>query len=130
MAQPFDLSQFEAAAFTPEMTLEMYKAFPVEASKRIEVVDGWLVQCEIAEPSHQAIQVNFASHLWAAVKSYDTKMPTTYRVSHDLDVLFSDNPKLHFRSPDVVVYRRVDADRGLWAVRAEGRTPSGRSRCP
>ena len=32
----------------------------------------------------------------------------------DMDVLIADSPKLHFRRPDVIVYRCLDADRGKW----------------
>jgi hypothetical protein len=32
----------------------------------------------------------------------------------DMDVLIADSPKLHFRRPDVVVYRYIDDDRGRW----------------
>jgi hypothetical protein len=31
-----------------------------------------------------------------------------------MDVLIADSPKLHFRRPDVVVYRCIDDDRGRW----------------
>jgi hypothetical protein len=49
-----DSSGHEVAAFAPEMTLDMYKAFPEDASKQIEVVDGWMVRCESAGPSERA----------------------------------------------------------------------------
>jgi Uma2 family endonuclease len=112
MAEPFDSSGHLAAAFAPEMTLDMYKAFPEDASRMIEVVDGWAVRCESAGPSHQAIQYNFVTALREAVKRMDSRDGTCHRVSHDLDVLISDEPKLHFRRPDVVVYRCIDPNRG------------------
>jgi Uma2 family endonuclease len=104
----------EAAAFAPEMTLDMYKAFPEDASKQIEVVDGWMVRCESAGPSHQAIQLNFLVALRDAAKAKDVAKKTCHRVLGDMDVLMADTPKLHFRRPDVVVYRCIDADRGKW----------------
>jgi Uma2 family endonuclease len=110
----FDFSEHKAAAFASEMTLDMYKAFPEDASKQIEVVDGWMVRCESAEPSHQAIQFNLLAALRDAVKLMDRRKETCHRVLGDLDVLISDSPKLHFRRPDVVVYRCIDADRGKW----------------
>jgi hypothetical protein len=58
VASAFDFSDHKAAAYAPQMTLDMYLAFPEDASKLIEVVDGWIVRCESAEPSHQAIQLN------------------------------------------------------------------------
>jgi len=112
MAEPFDSSGHMAVAFATEMTLDMYKAFPEDASRMIEVVDGWAVRCESAEPSHQVIQRNFTNHLWEAVKHMDKRDSTCHRVNHDLDVLISDEPKLHFRRPDVVVYRCIDPNRG------------------
>jgi Uma2 family endonuclease len=110
----FDFSEHKAAAFASEMTLDMYKAFPEDASKQIEVVDGWMVRCESAEPSHQAIQFNLLAALRDAAKLVDRHKETCHRVLGDLDVLISDSPKLHFRRPDVVVYRCIDADRGKW----------------
>jgi Uma2 family endonuclease len=114
VAQPFDFGEHKAAAFAPEMTLEMYKAFPEDASKQIEVVDGWMVRCESAGPSHQAIQVNLIVGLRDSAMLADGRRKTCHRVLGDIDVLISDSPKLHFRRPDVVVYRCIDDDRGRW----------------
>ena len=44
VASAFDFSDHKAAAYAPQMTLEMYLAFPEDASKLIEVVDGWIVR--------------------------------------------------------------------------------------
>jgi Uma2 family endonuclease len=114
VAHPFDSSDYKVAAFLPEMTLDMYKAFPEDASRQIEVVDGWMVRCESAGPSHQGIQLNLLVALRDAVRLTDRNKETCHRVLGDMDVLISDSPKLHFRRPDVVVYRCVDADRGRW----------------
>jgi Uma2 family endonuclease len=114
MAYPYDFTGHQAAAFAAEMTLDMYEAFPEDASRQIEVVDGWMVRCESAEPSHQAIQVNLIVGLREAAKLSDHRKQTCHRVLGDVDVLIADSPKLHFRRPDVVVYRCVDADRGRW----------------
>jgi Uma2 family endonuclease len=35
----------------------------------------------------------------------------------DIDMLISEGPKFHFRSPDVAVYRFITEDRGRWADR-------------
>jgi Uma2 family endonuclease len=114
MAHPYDFTGHQAAAFAAEMTLDMYEAFPEDASRQIEVVDGWMVRCESAEPSHQAIQVNLIVGLREAAKLSDHRKQTCHRVLGDVDVLIADSPKLHFRRPDVVVYLCVDADRGRW----------------
>jgi Uma2 family endonuclease len=110
----FDFREYKVAAFVPEMTLEMYKAFPEDASKQIEVVDGWMVRCESAGPSHQGIQFNLLAALREAIKVKDRGKGTCHRALGDMDVLIADSPKLHFRTPDVVVYRCIDADRGPW----------------
>lgn len=114
VARSFDFGEHKAAAFLPEMTLEMYKAFPEDASSQIEVVDGWMVRCESAGPSHQGIQFNIIAALREAARLTDRGKGTCHRVLGDIDVLICDSPKLHFRRPDVVVYRCIDADRGPW----------------
>lgn len=112
--EPYDWSDLKAVAYAPEMTLDMYKAFPQDASKMIEVVDGYIVRAESAEPTHQAIERNIENALLGSIKEMDAKDRTCHRVNHDLDVLLAENPKFHFRRPDVVVYRCITADRGRW----------------
>jgi Uma2 family endonuclease len=114
VASAFDFSDHKAAAYAPQMTLEMYLAFPEDASKLIEVVDGWIVRCESAEPSHQAIQLNLLIAIREAAGLRDRAKQSCHRVLGDMDVLIADSPKLHFRRPDVVVYRCIDDDRGRW----------------
>jgi Uma2 family endonuclease len=114
MTEAFDWSDFKAAAYLPEMTLDMYKAFPEDASKMIEVVDGWIVRAESAEPSHQGIAENFVFALREAIRRMDARDHTCHRVHGDLDVLLADEPKFHMRRPDVVVYKCITADQGKW----------------
>jgi len=114
MTEALDLPEFERVAYLPEITLDVYKALPEDICSRIEVVDGWMVRCESPEPSHQTIARNLANHLWAAVKDLDRRASTCHRVNNDVDVLLSESPKLHFRRPDVLVYRCIDEDRGKW----------------
>jgi Uma2 family endonuclease len=114
MTEAFDFSDFKAVVSLPEMTLDMYKAFPEDASKLIEVVDGWIVRAESAEPSHNVIQRNFENALWEAVKQMDIRDRTCHRVNHDLDVLLAEESKFHFRRPDVVIYKCITADRVKW----------------
>lgn len=114
VASAFDFSDHKAAAYAPQMTLDMYLAFPEDASKLIEVVDGWIVRCESAEPSHQAIQLNLLIAIREAAGLRDRAKQSCHRVLGDMDVLIADSPKLHFRRPDVVVYRCIDDDRGRW----------------
>jgi Putative restriction endonuclease len=112
VASAFDSSDHKAAAYAPQMTLDMYLAFPEDASKLIEVVDGWIVRCESAEPSHQAIQLNLLIAIREAARIRDRAKQSCHRVLGDMDVLIADSPKLHFRRPDVVVYRCINGDRG------------------
>jgi putative restriction endonuclease len=121
VASAFDFSDHKAAAYAPQMTLDMYLAFPEDASKLIEVVDGWIVRCESAEPSHQAIQLHLLIAIREAAGLRDRANQSCHRVLGDMDVLIADSPKLHFRRPDVVVYRCIDDDRGRW-----GRKPIGK----
>jgi Uma2 family endonuclease len=114
MTEAFDLLELKNISYLPEITLDVYQALPEDVCTRIEVVDGWMVRCESPEPSHQTIARNLANHLWAAVKDLDHKKSTCHRVNNDVDVLISEGPKLHFRRPDVVVYRWIAADRGKW----------------
>lgn len=114
VASAFDFSDHKAAAYAPQMTLDMYLAFPEDASKLIEVVDGWIVRCESAEPSHQAIQLNLLIAIREAAGLRDRAKQSCHRVLGDMDVLIADSPKLHFRRPDVVIYRCIDDDRGRW----------------
>jgi len=114
MTEAIDWSDFRAAAYLPEMTFDMYKSFPEDVSKQIEVVDGWMVRCESAEPSHQTIGRNLANHLWEAVKDLDRRERGCHRVNTDVDVLIAEAPRFHFRRPDVLVYRCIEEDRGRW----------------
>jgi Uma2 family endonuclease len=63
-----------------------------------------MVRCGSPSFSRQTIAHNFVSLL----------RDVGHRVAGDLDVLLSESPKLHFRRPDVVVFRCVDYDRGGW----------------
>jgi hypothetical protein len=86
--EAFDLPELQHLAHLPEITLDVYKALPEDVSEQIEVVDGWMVRCESAEPAHQTIQRNFANHLWAAVKAHDASKRACHRVGrrHDQPV--------------------------------------------
>jgi Uma2 family endonuclease len=114
MTEAIDWTEFRNLAYLPEITLDLYGRMPEEISKRIEVVDGWLVRCESPEPAHQTISRNFANALWAAVKESDRRHQACHRVASDVDVLIAEVPRLHFRCPDVSVYRCVDEERRRW----------------
>lgn len=114
MTEAFDLAALRQLPYLPEITPDVYAALPEDICMRIEVVDGWMVRCESAEPSHQVIQYNFVTALREAVRRMDTSEQTCHRVNHDLDVLIAEEPRFHFRRPDVLVYRCIDEDRGKW----------------
>lgn len=88
-----------------------------DLGQQIEIVDGWMVRCESASPSHQGIQLNFLVALPDAVKRLDAKDRTCHRVFGDLDMLISEGPEFHFRRPDVLVYRCIEQSRGKWGDR-------------
>jgi Uma2 family endonuclease len=114
MAEPLHLGDLKHAAFSPEITLEMYAQLPEDVCAQIEVVDGWMVRCGSPSFSHQTIAHNFVALLRDVAKDHDRSNRMCHRVAGDLDVLFSESPKFHFRRPDVVVFRCVDYDRGGW----------------
>jgi Uma2 family endonuclease len=119
MTEAIDWDELRGLARLPRITLDAYRDMPQDISKQIEVVDGWLVRCESPEPSHQAIAHNLVNGLRGAAKRLDRENGTCHRVIADLDVLLSEGPisegsRLHFRRPDVVVYRCIDTDRGNW----------------
>jgi Uma2 family endonuclease len=117
MAYPLDPADYKAAAFLPEINRDLYLGLPEDVCKLIEVVDGWLVRCERPTPSHQGIQVNFVVALRDAVKRADARDSTCHRVVGDIDVLISEAPRFHIRSPDIVVYRYIGEERGRWGDR-------------
>jgi Uma2 family endonuclease len=63
---------------------------------------------------HQAIQLSLLIAIREAAGLRDRAKQSSHRVLGDMDVLTADSPKLHFRRPDVVVYRCIDDDRGRW----------------
>jgi Uma2 family endonuclease len=114
MAEVIDWTEFRNLAFLPEITLDLYGQMPKEISKRVEILDGWLVRCDPPAPSHQTIGRNVANLLWAAVKEADRSRRTCHRVGTEVDVLICEAPRLHVRCPDVSVYRCVEEERGKW----------------
>jgi Uma2 family endonuclease len=117
VAQPFDSSDYKVAALLPEITRDIYLSLPEDVCKEIEVVDGWMVRCESATPSHQAIGVNFVVAFREAAKQADARDRTCHRVANDVDMLIAEGPKFHFRRPDVLVYRCIAEERGRWGYR-------------
>jgi Uma2 family endonuclease len=114
----FDWGAIKDFLVTPEITLDVYKQMPEDLSKMVEVVDGLLVRAESAEPAHQAIQLNLLITLREVVKAHDRQERTCHRVLGDVDVLIADVPRLHFRRPDVVIYRCIEENRsGKWRTK-------------
>lgn len=114
MTEASDWSWLQQAVDAPEVTLDAYLGIPEDLSKRIEVVDGRLIRCESPSPSHQGIQHNLISALRGPVKDSDARDQTCHKVFGDVDMLITEVPRFHYRRPDVVVYRCVEADRGKW----------------
>lgn len=114
MSEAFGWGWLQQAIDAPEVTLEVYLGIPEELSRRVEVVDGRLIRCESPGPSHQTIQHNLVAALRSAVKDLDARDLTCHKVGGDLDMLITEVPRLHYRRPDVLVYRCIEEDRGRW----------------
>lgn len=114
MSEALDWDWLRQSMDTPEITLEVYADIPEELSRRIEVVDGRIIRCESPGPAHQTIQHNLVSALRDAAKDRDAREQTCHKVIGDVDMLITEVPRLHYRRPDVVVYRCVESDRGRW----------------
>jgi Uma2 family endonuclease len=114
MSEAIDWGWLRHALDTPEVTLDVYLAIPEELARQVEVIDGQLVRCESPTPSHQIIAHNLVSALRDAAKDSDARFGSCHKVVGDVDVLITEVPRLHFRRPDVSVYRCIPEDRGRW----------------
>jgi len=114
VTEAFDWSWLQRAIDAPLITLDIYVGIPEGLSKQVEVVDGHLITCESPGPSHQAIQHNLVAAFREAIKDLDARDQTCHKVNGDLDMLITEVPRLHYRRPDVLVYRCVNDDRGKW----------------
>ncbi|RJO76682.1 Uma2 family endonuclease [Nocardia panacis] len=114
MFEAIDWEWLRSSMDAPEVTLEVYAGIPEDLGRRIEVVDGRIIRCESPGPAHQIIQHNLVSALRDAVKQMDAGDQTFHKVVGDIDMLITEVPRLHYRRPDVVVYRCIEFDRGRW----------------
>lgn len=112
MSEAYDWSWVRDASTAPEITLDVYATMPEDVSRRIEVEDGRIVHCESPSPSHQRISRNLVQALLDIAEKHDRDQRTCHEVNGELDVLFSEVPRFHYRRPDVIVYRCVPGDRG------------------
>lgn len=114
MPEALDWNWLRQSLGTPEITLEVYASIPEELGRQIEVVDGRIIRCESHTPEHQTIQHNLVSALRDAAKYMDAREQSCHKVIGDVDMLLTEVPRLHYRRPDVVVYRCIESDRGRW----------------
>jgi Uma2 family endonuclease len=112
MSEAFDWSWLRDAVAGPEITLDLYLALPEDLSRQIEVEDGRIIHCESPSPSHQRISRNLIQVLMDCAEKHDREARTCHEVNGELDVLFTEVPRFHYRRPDVIVYRCVPRDRG------------------
>jgi Uma2 family endonuclease len=85
---------------------------PEDVADRIEVEDGRIIHCESPGPSHKRIQRNLVATLLDHTEKHDHETRTCHEVNSELDVLFAEVPRFHYRRPDAIVYRCVPPDRG------------------
>jgi Uma2 family endonuclease len=108
----FDWSWLRDAAAGPEITLDLYLALPEDLARQIEIEDGRIIHCESPSPSHQRISRNLIQVLMDCTEKHDREARGCREVNGELDVLFAEVPRFHYRRPDVIVYRCVPRDRG------------------
>lgn len=112
MPGAFDWSWLRDAVSGQEITLDLYLSLPEDLSRQIEVEDGRIIHCESPSPSHQRISRNLIQVLMDATEKPDHEARSCLGVNGELDVLFTEVPRFHYRRPDVIVYRCVPRDRG------------------
>ncbi|MCW2938098.1 MAG: hypothetical protein JWN00_1083 [Actinomycetia bacterium] len=112
MTEAFDWSWIREATGSPEMTMDLYLEMPEDLSRQIEVEDGRIVHCESPSPSHQRIARNLIQALMDITEKQNREDRTCREVNGELDVLFAEVPRFHYRRPDVIVYRCVPKNRG------------------
>lgn len=103
----FDWSSPKTYIFPVDM--DDYLAMPEELARNIEVQDGMIAFCESASPNHNTIGCNIERALLDAEAKRSSAEPRL-RVNRHVDMLVSWIP-LHYKRPDVIVYRRIDEPR-------------------
>lgn len=115
MPEAFDWSA--PATYSLVVDIDTYLAIPEELARRIEIKDGMIVHRESASPNHNAVARNIERALLDAKGKRAADEPCL-RVNRDIDMLVSEVP-LHYKRPDVIVYRCIDEPRSRW-----GRKPT------
>ncbi|GLZ10209.1 hypothetical protein Acsp04_04440 [Actinomadura sp. NBRC 104425] len=106
----FDWASPKTYAFPVDM--DAYLSMPEEIARHVEIRDGMIIHCEAASPNHNAIARNVERALLDGEAKRRHKEPCL-RVNRDVDMLVSEVP-LHYKRPDVIVYRCVKEPRGRW----------------
>ncbi|MGV9615653.1 Uma2 family endonuclease [Nocardia xishanensis] len=110
MSELFDWSSPKTYILPADM--DDYLAMPEEMSRNIEIKDGMIVHCESASPNHCAIASNIERALMDGRAKRDSDAPCL-RIMREVDMLVSEVP-LHYKRPDVVVYRCIEEPRPKW----------------
>jgi Uma2 family endonuclease len=93
------------------VTAEDYEALPEDIARTIEIVGGYVVFCESPTPDHQMALRRLAELLERHARAAMDRGHECLTVNVDVDVRLRDLP-LHFRRPDVVMYKCLDRKRG------------------
>jgi Uma2 family endonuclease len=99
------------------VTAEMYERMPEEASRAVEIVDGYIVYCAAPSPQHQLAARRLANLIELAARAATRRSGGCLTVNLDVDLRLRDIPLLN-RRPDVVLYRCLDDGERLRAEHA------------
>ncbi len=113
MSELFDWSTPKTYVFPVDM--DDYLSMPEDIARNVEVQDGMVVFCESATPNHNAVARNIERALLDAYAKRSDSEPCL-RINRDVDMLVSEVP-LHYKRPDVIVYRCIEEPRGRWKLK-------------
>lgn len=113
MSEAFDWSSLKPYPYAVE--LDDYLTMPEDIASVIEVKDGMIVHCESPSPNHNAVARNLERALLDGRAKRGDSQPCL-RINRDVDMLVSEVP-LHYKRPDVIVYRCIDEPRGKWKLK-------------
>nr|WP_253815337.1 Uma2 family endonuclease [Nocardia amikacinitolerans] len=122
MPELFDWSSPKTYILPVDM--DDYLAMPEEMSRTVEIKDGMIVHRESPEPNHNAIARNIERALLEGRAKRGSAGPCL-RVNRGIDMLVSEVP-LHYKRPDVIVYRCIEQPRPKWKMKPTVADTAGR----
>jgi Uma2 family endonuclease len=99
------------------MTAAEYEALDEDSSRRIEVIDGYVVFCESPSRPHQRAGRRLANLIEKCARRQTAQGGGCMTVDTDIDMRIHDVP-LTNRRPDIVLYRCLPDDQRLRAEHA------------